>query len=371
MYLNKEVLVDQQSKLPQSRNYEAGLRDDEIDLFDLWDDIVSRKWVVVAVFFVCLACAATYLSIAKPVYQVKSVIKPVEELGLVALNVPQLNGIYSLGVDAAYDKVRLAVLSKELQGIFYEENLAELKEVEGLYNEAVSLAQNVSSFNETLQIRLSNDKKDSEKFIEVSLASGSADDAADVLNKYIAFILQRQLMDVKRSVKVKLATRLNKLEYNASLIRDKYYSRKVQRKLQLDEAGRIAKSVGQVDPIYANSDILGSFKPPLYMYGVKALSAEEIALSEREEMAKDLPHGEEHFIEGLSEILFEIDQLKKLTIDYSNIKIARVDEFALAPLSQIKPKKILVLLLACILGVFLGVMAALLVSAYQRHLREI
>ena len=363
--------MDQQSRLSQSQLNETGLRDDEIDLFDLWDDIVSRKWVVVAVFFVCLACAAIYLSVAKPVYQVQSVIKPVEELGLEALNVPQLNGIYSLSADAAYDKVKLAVLSKELQRIFYEENLVDLKEVQGLYSDGVSLAQNISAFNETLQVRLSNDKKDSEKFIEVGLQSGSADDVANILNKYIGFILRRQLLDVQRSVGIKLAARLNKLEYNASLIREKYYSRKVQRKLQLDEAGKIAKSVGQVDPIYAKSDILGSFKPPLYMYGVKALSAEEVALSEREQMTKDLPLGEEHFIEGLPEILFEIDQLKKLKIIYSDIEIARVDEYALAPLSQIKPKKILVLLLACVLGVFLGVMAALLVSAYQRHLHKV
>jgi len=164
--------------------------------------------------------------------------------------------------------------------------------------------------------------------------------------------------------------RLNKLEYDASLIRDKYYNRKVQRKLQLEEAGGIAKSVGQVEPIYTSSDILGSFKPPLYMYGSKALSAEEQALGGRAQLAKDLPHGEEHFIVGLPEILFEINQLKNLHIDYSEIKIAKVDEYALPPLAPIKPKKLLILMLSCVVSVFFGVMAALLVSAYQRHLRK-
>ena len=151
------------------------------------------------------------------------------------------------------------------------------------------------------------------------------------------------------------------------MLRDKYYSRKVQRKLQLDEASKIASSIGQVEPIYSKSDILGSFEPPLYMYGTKALSAEEIALAERGKQAKELPNGEEHFIAGLSEILFEIEQLKKLNIDYSKIKIALVDEYALVAASPIKPKKLLIVLLACVLGVFLGILGALMLSAYKRH----
>ncbi len=359
--------MNQQSKIVQSSLVEAGPRGDEIDLFDLWDDLVRFKWVVVIAVLLCMVCSVAYLTVAKSVYQVKSVLKPVEELDLVGLNVPQLNGIYSLKVDVAYENIKRAMLSKESQRVFYEQNLVELKKIEGVYNNELSFARNVNLFNEVLKVKLSNDKKDAEKFIEVSLESGTADDAANMLNKYVDFVLQDQLREIRRIVEVKLLVRLNKLEYDASLIRDKYYSRKVQRKLQLDEAGKIAKSVGQIDPIYSNSDILGSFKPPLYMYGVKALLAEEKALSERGQMAMDLPHGEEHFIAGLPEILFEIDQINKLKIDYSAIKIASVDEYALAPLGPIKPKKFLVLLLAGVLGVFLGVMAALLMSAYQRH----
>ena len=122
--------------------------------------------------------------------------------------------------------------------------------------------------------------------------------------------------------------------------------------------------------VFNESEIIGTFTPLLYMYGVKALSAEEVALGERGQMTRDLPYGEEHFIVGLPEILFEIDQLKKLKIDYSKIKIASVDEYALTPINPVKPKKILVLLLAGVFGVFLGVMVALIVSAYQRHDRR-
>ena len=361
--------MNQQSRFSRSQVIEPASHDDEIDLFDLWDDIVAHKLVIFVGFAFCLSLAIAYLFVTKPVYQVKSVIKPVGEQGLVEINVPQLNGIYSLGVEAAFEHSKRAMLSKESQRLFYHQYLAEIKGLEGLYNAELSEAQNVKVFGELLGVKLSN-KKDAETFIELALELGEPTLAANLLNSFVAFSLQNRLQEIQQIIDSKLRVRLNKLEYDASLIRDKYYSSKIQRKLKLDEARKIANSVGQVDPIYSESDILGSFKPPLYMYGSKALSAEEQALSQREVIAKNLPHGEEHFIVGLPEILFEIGQLKKLDVDYSKVRLAQIDESALAPLSPVKPKKLLIVILASVVGLFAGVLMALLTSAYNRHVKR-
>lgn len=349
---------------------ESGSHDDEIDLFDLWDDIVSHKLVILIGFSFCLSLAIAYLYVAKSVYQVRSVIKPIGEQGLVEINVPQLNGIYALGVEAAFEHSKRALLSKESQRLFYRQYLTEIKKLEGLYNSELTEAQNVKIFGELLDVKLSN-KKDAETFIELSLELNESELAASLLNSFVTFSLQNRLQEIRQTIDSKIRVRLNKLEYDASLIRDKYYSSKIQRKLKLDEAKKIANSVGQVDPIYSESDILGSFKPPLYMYGSKALTAEEQALSQRGVIAKNLPHGEEHFIVGLPEILFEIGQLKKLNVDYSKVRLVQVDEPALAPLSPIKPKKLLITLLAGIVGLFAGVLMALLTSAYGRHVKRV
>ncbi len=342
---------------------------DEIDLFDLWDDIVSNKFWLVAGLLACLVLAAIYITIAKPVYQVKSVIKPVSERDLVEINVPQLSGIYSLGVDGAFEHAKRAMLSKEYHRNFYQQSLLEIKAVNGMYNSELTESQNFSNFDRLLSIKLSG-AKDAEKFIELNFELADARVAADLLNGYVDFALQSRLLEIQQTLESKRLVRLNKLEYDASLIRDKYFSQKIQRKLQLNEAKSIAESVGQVDPIYTKSDILGSFKPPLYMYGSKALSAEERALSLRELLAKELPHGEEHFIAGLPPKLFEIEQLKNLVIDYQKVKIAQIDEPALVPISPSKPKKLLVLTLSVVAGLFLGLMMALLVAAYKRHIKR-
>jgi chain length determinant protein (polysaccharide antigen chain regulator) len=109
---------------------------------------------------------------------------------------------------------------------------------------------------------------------------------------------------------------------------------------------------------------------PLYLYGSKALIAESNALSNREKLSKNLPFGEEHFINGLPEILFEIQQLKNLKIDFSKVKIAKIDEFATVPVKPIKPRKALILALGLIAGGFLGLMTALIVGAYKRHKKQ-
>jgi len=325
---------------------------------------------VLAGLVVCILLASAYLYVAKPVYEVSSVIKPVSERHLVEINVPQLSGIYSLGVGAAFEYAKRAMLSTEYHRDFYQQNLVTIKAVKGLYNPILTESQNFTRFDRLLAIKLSNDKKDAEKFIELSFELNDAQSATDLLNGYVHFALQARLSEVKQTLESKRSVRLNKLEYDASLIRDEYYSKKIQRKLQLDEALQIANSVGQADPIFSKSDILGSFKPPLYMYGSKALAAEERALSQRQALAKGLPHGEEHFIGGLPSILFEIQQLRSLKVDYSKIKIALVDGPALVPVKPAKPKKLLVLVLSMVAGGFLGLMMALLAAAYKRHIKR-
>ncbi|MEY8206169.1 MAG: Wzz/FepE/Etk N-terminal domain-containing protein [Bermanella sp.] len=361
--------MNQKSNISQPQTIEAGFHDDEIDLFDLWDDLVSNKrWLIIGLVS-CILLAAAYLYTAKPVYEVISVLKPASERDLVEINVPQLSGIYSLGVDEAFEHAKRAMLAKEYHRDFYQQNLVKIKATGGLYNSELTEAQNFTDFGDRLNITLSGNK-DAETFIKLKFELHEAQAAANFLNDYVEFSLQRRLSEIRQTLESKRLVRLNKLEYDASLIRDKYYSQKIQRKLQLNEAHLIAKSVGQLEPIYSKSDILGSFTPPLYMYGAKALAAEERALSGREAMTAGLPHGEEHFITGLSSILFEIRQLKSLNVDYSKIKIVQLDEPASVPVNPAKPKKLLVMVLSVVAGGFLGLMMALMAAAYKRHIKR-
>lgn len=348
---------------------DAHFADDEINLFDLVKDVQQQfHWLVgFTVLFAVLGLA--YALTATPVYQVESRIKPSAAKYLTELNSPELAEIYSLKVDGAFAEAKSAVFSQEYRREYYKQQLEKFKASE-LYKDELTFSQNYQKFNEDFKVSVSNEKKDAEDFLKVSLQLTHAELATDFVNGYISYALQRRLSDIHDEIESKRFNRIDKLKLDADLLRDTYFNSKTRRKLNLEEAQQIAKAVGQIEPVYSKSDILGSFQPPLYMYGLKALEAEEKAMNSREKMAGGLPHGEEHFIAGLPKILFDIRKLESISVDYDKVKLAQIDEPALQPFKPIKPKKALIVILATMAGGFIGLMMALVLAAYKRYKKE-
>ena len=345
---------------------DARFAEDEINLFDLVKDIRQHAHWLFGSTVLFAVLGVVYALMATPVFQVDSKIKPAPAKYLTELNVPELSEVYTLDNAQAFLEAKQAVFSQEYRRDFYKQQLEQFQSA-GLYRDELTFSQNYQKFNEDLKVTASNEKKDEESFLKITLQLTDADLATSFVNDYVAYSLQRRMQDIKDEIESKRSSRLRALEFDASLIRDTYYNDKTRRKLTLNEAQQIAKSVGQIDPVYSKSDILGSFKPPLYMYGLKALNAEEKALADRERMAKGLPHGEEHFIKGLPEILFNIKKLSEAKIDYDNVQLALVDEPALEPVKPVKPKKMLIVILATMAGGFIGLMLALVRAAYNRY----
>ena len=362
---------------------DAHFRDDEINLFDLISDLnVQKRWIAIPLVS-CVLLALLYVLIAKPVFQVKSVVKPAAEKELVELNPPQLKGVtnivdgkklttdvFSMDVEQAYENSKQALLSKEYRKAFYQQNIKLIKE-NALYNDGLTFSQNFIQFDERFKVKLSNDKKDAETFIELKFELGNADLATQLLNEYVVFSLNSRLADVKETFEHKLSQAIRKLEYDASLIRDKYYTDKARTGLEVSEALSIARVAGITQSVHQKSGVIGNAGAlPRYMFGSSALAAEKVALDNRAKLAKNLPFGEDHFIAGLPEKSFEIKKLKELKIDFEKVKLAKVDELASLPRSPIKPKKKLIVALSIVAGLFIGLMTALLVAAYKRYLKE-
>ncbi|MGK0445748.1 MAG: LPS O-antigen subunit length determinant protein (WzzB/FepE family), partial [Bermanella sp.] len=147
------------------------VRDDEIDLFDLLDDIVEEKvWVFIG-FFTCVLLAALYLFKATEIYQTQLVIKPASANSVVELNAPQfsldaaggdgksqLQVIYSKTVEEAFADARSAMLSKEYRRNFYQAYLDDIKSVDGVYNENLTEAQNFANFDKLFSSKVSGSK---------------------------------------------------------------------------------------------------------------------------------------------------------------------------------------------------------------------
>mgnify|MGYP003386023837 CR=1 FL=1 len=358
--------MNQDNNAVQQVGRDAQFADDEINLFDLLKDVKQQFHWLFGITFIFTVLGVVYALLATPVYQVDSKIKPSSAKYLTELNTPDLSEIFSITPEQAYESAKQAIFSQEYRREFYQQSVAQFKQAD-LYSDALSFSQNYQRFNENLKVSVSSEKKDAESYLQISLELSDPQLATLFVNDYVLYSLKRRLNDISDEIESKRESRLKKLEFDAGLLRDTYFTDKIRRKLMLNEAQQIAKAVNQIDPVYSKSDILGSFTPPLYMYGLNALNAEEQALASRKEMAKGLPYGEEHFIEGLAKVLFDIEKLTNIKIDYSNIELAKIDEPALEPFSPIKPKKLLIVILAMIAGGFLGLMSALVIAAYNRY----
>jgi chain length determinant protein (polysaccharide antigen chain regulator) len=340
--------------------------DDEIDLFDLIDDIWNQKILVFAGLFVTIILAGLYLFKATPVYEAEAKIKSATANDLIQFSRPQLVGIYSLGVEGAFASAKSALLSTSYRKEFYVLKLDQVKAVQNSYDDTLTLEQNFVGFNKQFSVKTSG-AKDSEPFVQVALKSSNANFASELLNDFVEYALFRRLRDSYDTMLAKVNGRIELLNYQVRIMREEYGGDKTRRILNLKEAKNVALAVGQENPIYRNMDLVGGQRPPLYMLGSKAIKAEIKALESREKMAKDLARGEDYFIGGLPKLLLEIEALQTLEVDSSKISLARIDEVAVVPVEPIKPRKLLIMASALVGGLFVGLFMALIAAAYGKH----
>ena len=103
--------------------------DDEIDLFDLIDDVWSHKRWVFLGLFATIALAGLYLFKATPVYQTEAKIKSATANDLIEFSRPQLAEIYTLNVEKAFSSAKAALLSTGYRKEFYILKLDEIKAI--------------------------------------------------------------------------------------------------------------------------------------------------------------------------------------------------------------------------------------------------
>ncbi len=203
----------------------------------------------------------------------------------------------------------------------------------------------------------------------------------------------------------KIATLLEADRVKRARLQDELSGLRLQMKMErtdrlaeLAEAISIAKSMGIKKPTTPSSMAdttragssqvvrteISNQKIPLYFLGTEALEAERTALQQRTsddftnsriaEISKELQlletnrevevlqkrGNEDIFLQDVEPLRAEIARLKGLNIDMSNLKLVSIDRRAQEPLTSIKPKKLLIVAVSLVVGLFLGVLAALI-----------
>jgi chain length determinant protein (polysaccharide antigen chain regulator) len=365
-------------------------QDDEIDLFDLVDDIRERWYLVLGYFFVGVVLAVVYALNASPLYKTELVLRDAPAPDLLTFNQPALRTtlqlvssekkdesgdpvelsnkpVFELSSDAAFMGVRAVVRSATARKAFYQAILSsdnpKIKEL--LYNDGLTEEQNLAGFLSLFSFSDSNNKTDQDIYLKVNVELKDAGLARDLLNDYVDFALLRYENQIRQELGRKVQSQLQLNHSWASSFRDAYESEKARRIALLDEAAAVAVSIGQTKPFYNTNDVVVSSEPPLYMMGELALKREAEQLKQRSNKAS-----EDVFIEGMSAIRGSISTLENMKVDWESVNFALIDQPALLPINPIKPRKRLIVALGGVGGFMFGLLAALLAAASARHLHR-
>ncbi|MEC7545517.1 MAG: Wzz/FepE/Etk N-terminal domain-containing protein [Pseudomonadota bacterium] len=364
--------------------------DDDIDIFDLVDDIKDKWYWMLGTMVAGVLLAFVYAFTATPEFKTDAIITDVSPSELLPFNQPVLMSTLALSVNSGRDSdspvmmmdvpvfeldtegaflgARSVLRSASVRRSFYsklllrgDDRITSLVSEDNLTEE-----QNLAKFLERFAFEDASGKETLDTYLKVSFSlPEDAELARDILNEYLIYATTEHQARVRNEFERKLQAQIDLNETRAANFRTHYETAKARRIAVLEEAASVAASINQSKPFYNTNDVVVSSEPPLYMMGEVALKREAEQLK-----ARSSRESEDIFINGLPMITGYLDSLRAVKVDWESVQLVEVDQPALLPLKPAKPRKLLVVALGGISGVMMGILAALLAAASSRHLRR-
>ncbi len=376
----------------------------------------------------CTLVGLLYAMLAPRYYTVQSVLRPAAIKDLDELN---HLGIYELSPTQALAQVGATLDS-------YENRLAFFREHPHLFADLVqpgrTLEQTFEAFNDEAFKLLQTDPKKPEgtsPYVGLQLTYPEALDGVEIVNSFVDFSLANVRKEIAADLETLIGNRLSQLDkkiaaarasYEASkeikiaklseadalkraqlndelaALRQQLKTRRDNRINQLNEAIRIATSLGITKPTTPSSlgaaqitsqgsvirTEVNNQQIPLYFMGSDALEAERKALLARRsddftepriaEIARELKllehnrqievlnsrENEDLFLKDLAGWREEAARLRAMQLDAGSLNLVSIDQRAVEPSRPIKPRKAMIVALALVLGGMLGVFIALI-----------
>lgn len=331
----------------------------EIDLVDLIQGLWADRLVIGAITLVVTLLALGYALLATPVYQARVGVLPPRSGDIAGYNLGRHEaGLEDLTVEDVYQAFTRNLLSESVRRQFFKDIY-----LPSLAESGRNSAQDLlwKSFNKVLTVK-AQDKAHPEYF-EVSVETDDPKMAADWANLYVGRADERTRKDMQGNVNTEIGMRINAIERQISVLSRSAVHRREDRMVQLQEAFKVAKAMGQDRPLIAatiTTNVMTEAengRPTfddnlLYMRGTRALEAELKALQSRK---SDLP-----FVSKIHDLQEQLEFLKEIEVKPGNVAVFTLDNPAVEEQTPIRPKRWLIIVLGLMLGAMLGVMAGMM-----------
>ena len=196
------------------------------------------------------------------------------------------------------------------------------------------------------------------------------------LDSLIAMANQETINQLVKNLQSSIDEKIKSIKIGISSKRSIYKQRREDELGRLDEAFQIAKRLGihdhlfvpNVDAISAELDnisnrLSNANNLSSYMKGTKVLQAEINALKNRK--------SDDIHIDGLRDLQEQLTRLESIKVDKNKLQTVIVDKKAVVNIEQIRPNRILIVILSLILGGMLGIFGVFIMEFVSNFKNQI
>jgi chain length determinant protein (polysaccharide antigen chain regulator) len=338
-----------------------------LSFVDLWQ-VLAGKWKLLA-FSVSFSLigAILYLFMATPLYETEVILLPPESPHVSALNIKDLNEITALEI---YGEFIRNLKSISLRRQFFDQNdlgsmlatgTREPRNDDGVFRH---------KFHNRFRVKVGTSNEAG--FVSISLRGEDPELIREMLNGFVLLAARLAINQIREGIRKQIDFEIDSLRDQIQIERSFAKELRLDRIAMLEEQIHIARELDLMtrgntphrNPARNNIEVaVTTADEPLYLRGIKELTAEKKILEKRE--------NDDPFIVELREKQIRLAYLesswKKLQASTSNIFAARIDQSASVPDNPVRPRRVLVLTESLLLGVIIGMFMAFLVNFVEQR----
>ena len=385
---SKPTSDNPQTQAPQNVQYATPypqqFEDDAIDLYELWNNLWNKKWLVITVTVIAALGSVVYALQQPSIYKAEALLLPPKAKDVQSLNVQGVQereqGVQEreqgvTAVAGAFAAFKNNLSSRSLQKKFIDEQglmdilapdrTPETRDFEIL--ESFAKVIKIEHVDRALEAVTS--EKSSVQFnikgMSVSMESDDPEFAANLVNDYINFFDTETILALSAAARNSLAGQIRDIEYTIASKRQMAKQRREDTILRYEEAAEIAGKLGVKDRVDTTNVVqnnqlnISKSSTPLYYRGYRALNAEINILKNRK--------SDDPFISGLRDLQEKLALLHSIKIEVEGMHAVTVDQAAYPPKNRIKPDRRLIASLGTVVGLFLGIFLVFFVSFVQKQ----